>query len=302
MNRAAAVIINRNTRELLRDCLESIKAQRFDGGISIWVVDNGSTDGSPQMVLRDFPGVNLVWNTGNTGYSRACNQGVAATVEPYAVVMNSDTTLAPDTFEQVVGYLESHPSSGVSAPLIRNPDGTVQYSCRDFPSMRTAFVHAFLGLLKSDNSRSVSYKKMGWDHGEEREVDWVSGAFMALRREAFDGIGGFDERYFMYVEDVDLCWRMWQRGWSVAFVPGGEVVHHIGMSSRRTPARMVFHHHRGMLRFHRKTYTGPAPMLVNPFVTLGVVARMALILALNAFFRVREALGGGAKVIMPGRQ
>lgn len=302
MNKAAAVIINRNTRELLRDCLESIKLQEFEGGISVWVVDNGSTDGSPEMVLRDFPGMNVVWNNGNTGYSKACNQGVAATVEPYAVIMNSDTTLACDTFARVIGYLEGHPGAGIAAPLIRNPDGTVQFSCREFPSMKTAFVHAFLGLFKSDNAESVSYKQMSWDHASVRDVDWVSGAFMALSREAFDRIGGFDEKYFMYVEDVDICWRMWQSGRSVAFVPRGEVVHHIGMSSQRTPARMVFHHHRSMLRFHRRTYEGPARPLVNAAVALGIAARVVLILGLNAFYKVRRALGGAARVIMPGRQ
>jgi GT2 family glycosyltransferase len=302
MNKVAAVVINRNTSGFLRDCLESLVAQRFEGGISIWVVDNGSDDGSPQMVLREFPGVNLVWNRSNVGYARACNQGVEATAEPFVVIMNSDTELSDVTMGEVVSYLEREPRAGIAAPLIRNTDGTLQYSCREFPSISTAFVHAFLGLFRGDNSRSVLYKKMSWEHDEEVEVDWVSGAFMAIRREALEEVGGFDEGYYMYVEDVDLCWRMWRSGWSVGFIPRGDVFHHIGMSSRAVPARMVFHHHRSMLRFHRRTYDGPAAWLVNPAVAAGIAVRFALIMALNTFYRIRGALGGAAKVIMPGRQ
>lgn len=298
----AAVVINRNTREYLRDCLVSIQAQDYQGGISTWVVDNGSTDGSPEMVLGEFEGVNLVRNPGNTGYARACNQGARSSTGPWLIIMNSDTALSPSTVSEVIGYLEADRRAGISAPLLRNTDGTVQFSCREFPSVKEAFFHAFVGLFAGENRYSVAYKKMSWDHMAACEVDWVSGAFMALRREAFDEIGGFDEAYFMYVEDVDLCWRMWRAGWTVAFVPSGEVYHHVGMSSSAVPTRMVFHHHRSMLRFHRKTYAGPARPLVNAAVALGVAARFALITALNAFFRVRRVLGGAAKVIMPGRQ
>jgi N-acetylglucosaminyl-diphospho-decaprenol L-rhamnosyltransferase len=302
LNEVAAIVINRNTRDFLRECLETLGAQDFAGGISRWVVDNGSDDGSPQMVLREFPGVNLVWNRTNTGYARACNEGIRATREPYVLILNSDTALSNDTVRVVIDYLERNPSAGVAAPLLRNSDGSLQFSCREFPSVQTAFVHAFLGLFRGENPHSASYKRMDWDHSQEAGVDWVSGAFMAIRREALEQIGGFDEKYFMYVEDVDLCWRMWQAGWSVGFVPQTEVYHHIGMSSRAVPARMVLHHHRSMLRFHRKTYHGPMRRTVNAAVAVGVAFRTALILALNAYYRVRGALGGAKKVIMPGRQ
>ena len=302
MKDVAAIIINKNTRDFLRDCVQTLLAQDYAGNISIWVVDNGSDDGSPQMVLSEFPGVNLVWNKSNVGYARACNQGIKATVEPYVIIMNSDTTLSRDTVTEVTGYLDRNPRAGVVAPLLRNTDGSLQYSCREFPSISTAFVHAFLGLFSGDNPRSASYKKMSWDHEQACEVPWVSGAFMALRREALEEIGGFDEKYFMYVEDVDLCWRMWRASWSVGYLPQGEVYHHIGMSSRAVPTRMVFHHHASMLRFHRKTYEGPMRAVVNAAVAVGVAARFGLIVALNTYYRIRSALGGAAKVIMPGRQ
>lgn len=302
MRRAAAIIINRNTREFLRGCLDSIASQDFDGEISVWVVDNGSTDGSPGMVLSGFPGVNLVLNDCNVGYARACNQGAAKTVEPYLLFMNSDTVLAPDTARVLVEHLERQPDTGVVGPRILNADGTVQYSCREFPCVRDAFLHAFLGLFTADNPASARYKKTEWAHDQECEVDWVSGCFFATRREAFEAVGGFDERYYMYVEDVDLCWRVRRAGWVVSYVPRGDVYHYIGMSSQAVPVRMVFHHHASMLRFHRKTYAGGARPLVNAAVAAGVLSRFLLIMALNTFYRIRAALGGVRRVIMPGRQ
>lgn len=302
MNQVAAIVINRNTAGFLRDCLDSLQAQEFTGGISLWVVDNGSDDGSPGMVLGEFPGVNLVWNTRNAGYARACNQGAMASVEPYLIVMNSDTVLAPDTIRQVVEYLERNPGAGVVGPRLLNSDGSLQYSCREFPSIGDAFVHGFLGLFLADNPSSSRYKRMESGHREETDVDWVSGAFMALRREAVEAVGGFDEGYFMYVEDVDICWRMWQSGWTVGYIPRGDVFHHIGMSSRVVSGRMLFHHHRSMLRFHGKSYRGPLRRLMYALVAAGVAARFLFIMALNIFYRVRAALGGARKKIMPGRQ
>ncbi len=302
MSKVAAVIINRNTRELLRGCLESIAAQEFDGGISVWVVDNGSADGSPGMVLADFPGVNLVYNDRNAGYARACNQGAGNGAEPYLLFMNSDTVLTGGTVRELVDQFERHPRVGIVGPRILNEDGSLQYSCREFPSIKDAFLHAFVGLFSADNPASARYKKTGWSHEEGSEVDWVSGCFFAIRREAFEAVGGFDEEYYMYVEDVDLCWRMRQAGWAVRYVPVGDVYHFIGMSSQAMPARMVLHHHASMLRFHRKTYRGRARLLVDAAVTAGVAARFLLIMALNTFYRLRAALGGVKRVIMPGRQ
>jgi N-acetylglucosaminyl-diphospho-decaprenol L-rhamnosyltransferase len=302
LSEVAAIIINRNTKDFLRSCLASIFEQQFEGGISIWVVDNGSTDGSQEMVLSEFPGANLVLNDKNVGYARACNQGAGHTSEPYLFFMNSDTVLTPSTTRGLVDCFDEYPDAGVVGPRILNDDGSLQYSCREFPSIKDAFLHAFVGLFSAENPATVRYKKTDWEHQQETEVDWVSGCFMAVRRKTFEDLGGFDERYFMYVEDVDFCWRARQAGWTVRYIPTGEVFHHIGMSSQAVPARMVFHHHASMLRFHRKTYRGGARALVNGLVTVGVAARFLLIMALNSFYRLRAALGGVKRVIMPGRQ
>jgi GT2 family glycosyltransferase len=254
------------------------------------------------MVISEFPAVNLVWNSRNTGYARACNKGIALAREPYIMVMNSDVVLHPDTVSRLVEFLDRNPRAGVAGPRVLNADGSLQFSCRRFPSMLQSFVHAFMGLFRAENPYSTSYKMMNMDRVRETDVDWVSGAFMMLRRDALSETGRFDEKYFMYVEDVDLCWRMWRAGWTVDYVPEATVVHHIGMSGRLVPTRMVFHHHRSMLRFHRKTYEGPWRLPVQAAVAAGVAVRFLLIVALNLFYRIRALLGGAKRVIMPGRQ
>jgi N-acetylglucosaminyl-diphospho-decaprenol L-rhamnosyltransferase len=302
MTDVAAVVINRNTREMLRACLESILKSEFESNIEVWVVDSGSSDGSQAMVLGEFPGANLVYNGENTGYAKACNQGLRVTSAPYVIVMNSDTVLSADTISVVAGFLDGHPDCAAAGPRILNPDGTLQLSCREFPSMWDAFAHAFLGLFRPDNRYSARYKKSAWDHETASEVDWVSGAFMALRRDAVDAVGGFDEGYFMYVEDVDICWRLRQAGGTVDYIGRGDVVHFVAQSSRMASTRMMLHHHVSMLRFHRRTYRGPCRHAVNMAVSIGVAARFGLIVVLNTFYRARAALGGKLKVIMPGRQ
>lgn len=292
MNEVAAVVINRNTREFLRDCLVSIEGQDCDGGISVWVVDNGSSDGSPGMVIDDFSNVRLIWNRGNSGYARACNQGIHYTDEPFVIILNSDTVIAPDAVSRVIDCFHRNPRAGVVGPRLLNTDGSIQYSCREFPSISEAFMHGFLGLFNPDNPYSSRYKKAEWDHDRESEVDWVSGAFIAFRRRALEDIGGFDEGYFMYVEDVDVCWRMWQAGWAVRYVPDGEVIHHVGQSSRLVSTSMLMHHHSSMLRYHWKTYSGALKVPVFIFVAGGVATRFLMITAINALNRLRGIVTG----------
>ncbi|MDD5448452.1 MAG: glycosyltransferase family 2 protein [Actinomycetota bacterium] len=291
MNKVAAVVINRNTKEFLGECLRSLLEQDFDEGLSIWVVDNGSSDGSPQMVLREFLEANLVWNTENHGYARACNQGIRHTVEPYILILNSDTRLSKGTVKEVSDFFDANQKAGIVGPRILNPDGSIQYSCRKFPSIKEAFMHAFLGLVMANNRYSAEYKDMEWSHDSVREVDWVSGAAVGIRRSFVEDVGGFDEGYFMYVEDVDICRRAWDSGWKVYYLPRGDVTHHVAMTTRSTSIRALFYHHASMLRFHLKFYQGPYKRLVNALVALGVTARFALMVGMNGFDRLRKLFG-----------
>jgi N-acetylglucosaminyl-diphospho-decaprenol L-rhamnosyltransferase len=171
--------------------------------------------------------------------------------------------------------LEADGRRAIVGPRIENPDGSLYPSARTFPSLGDALGHAALGLVAPRNRFTRRYRMLDWDHAAPAEVDWVSGACLLVRRSAFDELGGFDEAYFMYLEDVDLCWRAWRRGWRVAYEPGGRVVHAQGVSTDQHPYRMILAHHRSMLRFSVRS-TRRWGRLALPVVAVGLVARTVL--------------------------
>ncbi|MDD5747679.1 MAG: glycosyltransferase family 2 protein [Actinomycetota bacterium] len=297
----SVIVVNRNTRDYLRTCLCSLLEQDFDGELEIIVVDNNSSDGSPEMVLGDFPEASLVWGVKNEGYAKACNQGFSISRGDYLIFMNSDVVLGKESVSGIIEVFGRRKDAGAAGPSVLNPDGTTQYSCREFPDIKTAFFHAFLGLLKPENPYTKKYRKMECDHETEMEVDWVSGAFIAFKRKAFDDVGGFDEDYHMYVEDVDICWRLREAGWKVYFTPKSLITHHIGKSSEVVPVRMLYHHHRSMFRFHRKTYDGPLKPFVSLLVFMGICLRFTLLVFLNILFRIRKSHMRSKKGDYPGK-
>ena len=272
--RAVLVVINYNTRDDLRACL--LSAEERLPGYPVVVVDNGSHDGSQEMVEKEFHWVRLVRNRGNLGYASACNQGIGVTSEPYVFILNSDVEFPGNGLEEILDFMDEHPEVGALGPLVLNPDGSRQMSCRRFPSLLESVVHGFLGELWPDNPLTRRYQLKDLPTDRPREVDWVSGAAMLLRREAVEKVGGFDERYFMYVEDVDLCWRLRHAGYRVYFHPGFRVVHKVGRSSSQQSLRMLWEHHRSMLVFFRRRYRGWKGALAAVPVYLGVLARFAI--------------------------
>ncbi len=271
----AAVIINYNTREDLRRCLASLSGA---GAGAILVVDNGSTDGSQEMVHAEFPGVRLLDNPGNQGYSSACNCGIRATDCDYIFILNSDTEF-PDELARLTQHMEAHPELGALGPMLLNGDGSIQMSCRKFPTIGGSLFHGLLGDWLPDNPFTRKYHMKDFDHSLACEVDWVSGAAVLLRRQALQDSGLFDEGYFMYVEDVDLCWRLRQAGWQVGYCPDVRVVHYIGRTSCQQSARMLLAHHRSMYRYFTKTEPGLKGLLLRPFILIGVATRFLLSLA-----------------------
>ncbi|MBC7228947.1 MAG: glycosyltransferase family 2 protein [Actinobacteria bacterium] len=279
MHRLTLVIVNYNTAEDLRACLSSAREHLPEA--EVVVVDNGSRDGSVEMVREGFPWVRLVENPGNPGYASACNRGLRAAARPYVFILNSDVVFVTGGVEEVLDYLDEHPGVAALGPLVLNADGSFQMSCRRFPGMLENAVHGLLGELWPDNPLTRSYQMKDLRRDEPCEVDWVSGAAMLLRREAAEEVGGFDESYFMYVEDVDICWRLREAGHRVVFHPGFRLVHHIGKSSSQQSTRMLYHHHRSMFIFFRKRYRGWRGWLLLPLVLAGLAARFALSLALQ---------------------
>jgi N-acetylglucosaminyl-diphospho-decaprenol L-rhamnosyltransferase len=248
----AVVIVNYNTGGWLERCLSSLQGAQGDLEMDVVVIDNDSRDGSAGAAER--AGVRLVRNPTNRYLSPAWNQGAAATDAPYLLFLNPDTEWFGGTVSDLVRVARTHPRAGIVGPMIRNPDGTVYPSGRRFPSLGDAVGHAFVSPFTRDNRFTRRYEMDGWDRTTEREIDWVSGACMLVPRAAFDAVGGFDEAFPLYGEELDLASRLRASGWSVLFTPQVEVIHAIGVSTGgdRRPHRLIVMHSRSLYRYYAK--------------------------------------------------
>jgi N-acetylglucosaminyl-diphospho-decaprenol L-rhamnosyltransferase len=253
VDKIVVCIINHNTCSHLQNCLQSVVHENPD---EIIVVDNASTDRSPDMVVKDYPQVKLVVRSNNLGYGAAANLGVASSQAGTILLLNSDTVLKPGSLEAMRCYLDENQSAAVLGPRLLYPDGRLQTSCFHFPSP----VHVYLYL--SGLYRMIPILPVIQNHSLQAKpgqaasrVPWVLGAGLALRREAFEAVGGFDVSFFMYFEEVDLCYRLGKAGWEVHYVPAAEVIHIGGASTRQSFSRMKIQYFISLLRFYRKHYS-----------------------------------------------
>ncbi|MDO8588029.1 MAG: glycosyltransferase family 2 protein [Armatimonadota bacterium] len=282
-------IVNWNTRDELANCLESVFAQE-GADYEVIVVDNGSRDGSADMVASRFPQVRLIANKDNRGFSRAQNQALAASRGRYVMMLNPDARIVEsDSLAKLVAFGDSEPQIGVIGVRILNVDGSLQFSARRFPTLGAGvFRNTFLGRLFPKNRYVKEYLMTDWKHDEVRDVDWVSGAALTVRREALEDIGSLDERFFMYCEDVDFCHRAHGKGWRVCYFPRSTVIHRIAASSDLAQIRMIYQFHRSMRLFFQKHYSSGWPLHTRLIVLLGLTARMSCFIALNM---IKRAVG-----------
>jgi GT2 family glycosyltransferase len=239
------VIVNYNVRNLLENCLHSVQAALGDIRSQIFVVDNNSDDGSVEMITERFPDVHVIANQENVGFARANNQALILSKGRYLLLLNPDTLVQEDSFSAMISFFESHPDVGLASCKIINPDGSLEQACRrSFPSPWVAFTKLTgLSSLFPKSKLFAKYNLTYLDENEGYEVDAVSGSFMFLRREVYDRIGGLDEQYFMYGEDLDWCYRVQSNGWKVQYVPDTQIVHYGGESTSRSSidARAIFY-------------------------------------------------------------
>lgn len=281
--RPAAVVVNFESGPLLARCVASLAAA---GAGEVVVVDNGSSDGS--LAEAEATGfVDAVVRPGrNVGYGAAANRGVAATRGDPVLVCNPDVEVSPDALDHLATALAQQPGLGVVGPLVRSTTGERYPSARRFPSLLDAAGHALLGLFAPDNRFTRAYRMDDVAPSGTRGVDWVSGACFAVRRAAFEQVGGFDESYFMYAEDVDLCWRLGREGWRVGYVTDAAVTHVQGVSTARRPYAMLLHHHVSLFRFAVRSSRGWR-RLALPAVAVGLAVRAVLAVAHHAARRGR---------------
>ena len=280
----AAVVVNHNAGTALLECVASL---RRAGLATVVVVDNASSDGSLEALAAADPAAILVPTGRNLGYGAAANRGVARCSEDLVLVCNPDLVVDPSAPDRLAAVLAADPSLAVAGPLVVDEGGATYPSARDFPSPAVAVLHAAVGLVRPDNRWSRAYRREEPAPSAERESDWVSGACLLVRRTAFASVGGFDEGYFMYVEDLDLCWRLHRAGWGVRYVPAARVLHVQGVSASRHPYRMLVAHHRSAWRFARRSTSGPA-RLALPAVAGGLGARLVATTARQAAASLRQ--------------
>jgi N-acetylglucosaminyl-diphospho-decaprenol L-rhamnosyltransferase len=278
-----AVVVNYNSRDELLECVRSLRA---DGVADITVVDNGSADGSVASLAGADPETRLVETGTNLGYGGGANRGLAQGHRELVLVCNADVVVHPGALAALVSGLDADPRLAVVGPRLLNTDGTLYPSARTFPSLVDAIGHGFLGLVAPGNRFTRSYKMLDWDHAGRRTVDWVSGSCFLARRRALEDVGGFDVSYFMYLEDVDLCWRLRGAGWGVAYEPSAPVLHVQGVSTDQHPYRMIRAHHRSLLQFAWRTTSGWRRLLL-PVVAVGLGARTLAASAQRAAGRPR---------------
>jgi len=270
--RVSAVVVNYNAREPLLACVASLRAA---GVGEVVVADNGSTDGSGQALAAADPGARFVPTGANLGYGAAANRGAAVSTGDLLLVCNPDVVVERDSVARLAAALDGDAGLALVAPLLSDRLGAVYPSPRRFPGIGVALGHAFVGLVAPGNRFTRRYRMLDDGRSVAGDAEWVSGACFLARRSAWEELGGFDEGYFMYAEDVDLCWRARRARWRVGFEPAARVTHVQGVSTDLVPYRMIVWHHRSLLRFFRRSCR-PAELPLLPLVAVGLALRAAL--------------------------
>lgn len=275
----SVIIVNWNTKELLLSCLNSLYADRLDGKYEVWVVDNASSDGSPEAVRKQFPTVKLILTSQNVGFGAANNLAIHQSKGEFIWFLNSDTQIKPGAISPLIEFMEENPLAGGVGSKLLNPDGSLQTSCYPFPTISRELWRLF--HLDAIWKYGV-YDQSQWDPNKPREVDIIQGASLFLRREALDKVGIFDEDYFMYTEEVDLCYRLKNAGWHLYWVPQSEVIHYGGQSTQQIAAEMFLALYQSKLQFFQKHRSRYEAQLYK--LTLTIASTVRLLLSPLAWF------------------
>jgi GT2 family glycosyltransferase len=267
------VIVSWNTKDLLESCLQSLYETPFSGKHEIWMVDNASNDDSVSMVKEMFPEVHVIENQHNVGFAHGNNQAIRRSSGKYVMLLNPDTEVKPGALDRLVRFLEECPEAGGAGAKLISPNGGLQYSCHpDLTLTRELWRLFHLDKLHTYGT----YNMQQWDMTVPREVDVLQGAALVLRNEALKEVGLLDEDYFMYTEEVDLCFRLRKAGWSLHWIPDAEVIHHGGQSTKLVAEKMFLTLYESRLKFFRKHYGPPAARGYKLVLTAAAITRVGL--------------------------
>ncbi len=263
----AIIIVSWNAGEYLRKCLHSVCATMPVEDFEIWVVDNNSSDGTPDMIEREFPEVNLIRNDRNLGFAAANNLAIRACRARYVCLVNSDVEVLEGCFETLLRYMQKQPDTGVTGPQLLNADGTVQPSCYGHPNRWNTLCHA-LGLAKlfpGNRWLNGLYGKY-WPQTELQAVEAMSACFLVIREQVLEQVGLLDEDFYIYWEDFDFCTRVQDAGWQIVYVPQAKAVHYGGASSANAPVRFMIETERACLHYWRKHHAAPGVLHIGSVI------------------------------------
>jgi len=249
----SVIIVSWNARNFLLKCLESLYREQTAHSIELIVVDNASSDGSAEAVKENYPEVILIQNYTNLGFAKANNIGLQKSTGRYVYLINSDVEVLEGCIDRLYDFMEANPQIGMTGPRILYPDGTLQVTCRKFPSLWNNFcLTTGLNKILPSSALFSSDQMFYFTHDAIRPVDVLAGCFLTVRREAMNKVGLFDERFFIYAEDIDWCRRFWNANWKIVFFPEAEATHYGGGSSSNSPLRFSLEQERAMIQYWKK--------------------------------------------------
>lgn len=263
------VIVNWNTRNLLKQCLKSVADETLLSH-EVWVVDNGSSDGSQEMVREEFPEVHLIANEENLGFAAANNQALPLCQGEYILLLNSDTIVLDGALDKMVAFMHGHPEVGGLGSKLLNPDGSLQPSAHHFYSTWRSLVENRLVHLAWPRRHAKTPFLSFWDHSEIRPVDWVTGAVLMLRKAVIHEVGLLDESFFMYGEEIDWQMRMQKAGHRIYFLPTARIIHYGGGSSRQAVTQMRRQEYKSRQMFVEKHYPPLARLIYKAKARAGM--------------------------------
>lgn len=266
------ILVNWNANRFLVNCLRSIYANGQNLAFEVILVDNGSTDGGPDIVEEMFPEVQMIRAGGNLGFAKANNIGIEKSRGRYICLVNTDVEVVDRCLQDLVQYMDDHAELGVAGPQLLNADRTIQPSCAQFPSKLTLLVDAL--AMRSLFPRVTTDLDWEWGHSETCEVPWVFGALFMVRREAIDQVGVMDERFFFYAEERDWCKRFWEAGWRIAYFTGARAIHFCAGSSSAAPVRYAAESVRAQLTYWKKHHGVTGRMYARAVLVLHHAIRL----------------------------
>lgn len=268
------IIVSYNVKHHLQECLQSIYHSTKRVGFEITVVDNSSNDGSVDMVKSEFPEVRLIENCQNLGFARATNQGLRENGGRYTLLLNPDTVVLPNALDKMVEFMEANSHAGALGCKLLYPDGSLQRSCRSFPTLTTAFFKN-TGLEKLfPKSKVIGKYRIGyWSYNDVREVDQPTGAALMVRQEVITQVGLLDKQFYMYYEDIDWCFRIKKRGWKIYFIPLAQIIHYRKQSAKLAMPEMIIQGYKSRHKFFRKHYGILSEWIVKQIDLWGLILR-----------------------------